>query len=513
MSQTVFITSIPDELLSTMFEYVFSEASAKFEDETTPHNLPAISTLKLSHVNRQFRHTSLSNPNLWTYIAGEERYPTMGLVNACLERSRDLPLTVNLYVYNDPFYGTSCDTVLEAAKPHAHRWRTVRLRFVHIRFGVGCPFAGVLRGLDELWDISTPALEHLVLHDNPVTLNDEFDFIESWNTPSLRSLFTEFCFPSKLPPESFQAITSLEMKSSFPCAEFCDLLTLLRASKIPDLTDLALHFDHHENVRQPGMLSPAPDVPPDFPLPSVQRLQIRNYSKVNWDIYSDGSERPYFLALSFPNVRELSVTLVAEALDYNRPRSFVYLHESLDRIFKTTIDPSEDRQFQFPLLSRLLLNINTTGFEPTVLAKGLASFELSLHVLPSLKELCIRSNMSLDISARAHCIAECEQPALRRIELDVPRLTTSHYDSESSVADADASFRTAPELWTWLSALANALTAQGVWHEFEELVLTERVYGTTSDGSGNVKGVERNFSRDMLVEAFNKHFDKEPQSG
>ncbi|KLO11216.1 hypothetical protein SCHPADRAFT_930086 [Schizopora paradoxa] len=501
-------TPISEDLLSIIFEYVFSASSAKFEVETTPQNLPAISILKLSHVNRQFRHTSLSNPHLWTYIAGEVRYPTMGLVNACIERSRSVPLTVNLYVYINPFYGPSCDTLLEAARPHAHRWRTVHFRFVHIRTGPECPraFAGVLRGLDDLWDISTPALEHLALYDDPATLlKDELDFIESWNTPALRSLVTEFCFPSKLPPESFQAITSLEMKSSLPCADFCDLLTLLRASKMPYLTDLILHFDHHENVRQPGILSPAPNVQPDFPLPSVQRLHIMNYSKVNWDIHSDGSERPYFLALSFPNVRELSITLVAEALDYGRPRSFVYLHESLDRIFKTTIDPSEDRRF--PLLSRLHINICSYGFETDVLAGGLASFELRKHLLPSLEELYINSNMPLDIST--YCIAKCDQPALKRIEVDMPGLGLGSA-SESSVDDA--SFHTAPELWTWLRTLASSLIAQGVWHEFEELVLTERVYGAESDGSG-VKIVERVFPRDMLVQVFKKPFDKEPQSG
>lgn len=126
------ITSLPDEILLIIIEHILSTSRSKFEDGTTPRLPPALSIVKVSHINRKFRRVALSNPQLWTHISGCERRPKMGLVKACLKRSRNLPLTVHLYVYIDPLFGRSCDKVLKAAKPHSPRWRSVIFRFAHI---------------------------------------------------------------------------------------------------------------------------------------------------------------------------------------------------------------------------------------------------------------------------------------------------------------------------------------------------------------------------------------------
>ncbi|KLO11211.1 hypothetical protein SCHPADRAFT_482603 [Schizopora paradoxa] len=122
------IASLPDDAFDIIFELNYSS-----EDDGSVKSIASVlsrslSIVKLSHVNRRFCLLAISNPKLWTHIAGEERYPKMGFVNACLERSRDLPLSVHLYVYVCPINGPSCDEVLKAAKPHAHRWRTVHIR-------------------------------------------------------------------------------------------------------------------------------------------------------------------------------------------------------------------------------------------------------------------------------------------------------------------------------------------------------------------------------------------------
>ena len=96
--QVYFIESMPEDVLAIIFDFVLSQDRTPF------------SALKLSHVSRRFRVAALSKPQLWTYISGSERHPEMGLINACLERSQDMPLTVHLNVYLDSMYGPSCES-------------------------------------------------------------------------------------------------------------------------------------------------------------------------------------------------------------------------------------------------------------------------------------------------------------------------------------------------------------------------------------------------------------------
>ncbi|KLO11212.1 hypothetical protein SCHPADRAFT_482579 [Schizopora paradoxa] len=492
--QQCYITSITDDALEIILESVFTTSCAEYNNATVPRHLPALSTLKLSHVNRQFRLLSLSTPHLWTHIAGKERNPNMGLVNACLERSRDLPLTIHLYVYIDPLYGSSCDNILSASKPHSHRWRSVTFHFTHIPHGppdYTLGFVGALRGLYELRDIPTPALEELALYNEPNSIEGSLYFIESWNTPALRSLITVFCFPSKLPAESFGSITSLEMTFSLRYEDFFDALSLIQTSKMPNLTDLSLIFNYHEEF---FAINPQ-SVPPlqKTSIPSIQRLRITNSTKSFHDTYSEGLEKDIFRALTFPNAHELSVTFVGETVHVGRPCAYFHLFDAAERIFHT--DNAEATPF--PCVSRLLINISASGLDHEALAGGLARFDLPLHLLPSLKELHVRSNMPIDFGT--DFLGKGDQPALRRIEFDVPRL-----ELQASAATSPCE----PDYWEWLRALVKALTAQGVWNQFEELTLIERVYGTNPDGTGIRKRYrKRVFPRDMLFENLDGHVD------
>ncbi|KLO11221.1 hypothetical protein SCHPADRAFT_891783 [Schizopora paradoxa] len=480
------IASLSDDALSVIFDLVFSSGQDAKDDSTTSIS-PSLSILKLSHVNRQFRLATLSNPKLWTYISGSEGRPEMGLVNACLERSRDLPLTVilNVYVNFLSASGSSCDEVLEAAKPHAHRWRAVHFHFVHVR-GLGDyrGFFTILVEVDDLKDISTPALEHLALYNVPVKIELSQNFIAPLNPRALRSLVTVFCFPSKFPPGSLEALTTLEMTFSLRCAEFFDALALIQKEQMPNLTDLSLIFNHHVDFFSPDHRR----VPPlrSTSIPSVQRLRITTStnSQVQRDTYSEGLEKDIFRVLSFPNAQELSITFVGV------PNQNFFLFDAVDRIFDigeegmvdTNVNPTH-----FPCISRFLITITPSGLAPEELAAGIVDLPLPLHLLPSLKELCIRSNMILEL--RTDYEEGREPPALRRIEFDVPQ-------SKSSLSEA-------PEIWEWVRALADTMTTQGVWNAFEELILTERNYGSKSEWPG-VNYVKRIFSRDMMAQVLEK---------
>ncbi|KLO11223.1 hypothetical protein SCHPADRAFT_942277 [Schizopora paradoxa] len=422
----------------------------------------------------------------------------MSLLNACLERSRDLPLIVVLRVYVDFLTGFSFDDVFEAAKPHAHRWRSVHFHFVHISHGILDYIAGTVgaqRDLDELKDISTPTLEHLALYSEPMLVGLSQRFIASLIQPKLRSLVAVFCFPSNIPPESFQAITSLEMTFTLRLKDFFDALALIQGSKMPNLTDLSLIFNQDERF---WLLNPLP-VPPlqITSISSVQRLRISTSTTTHRDLYSDDLEKDIFRALSFPNTRELSITFVGT------PDPCFDLFDAVDRIF----DQGEDYAIitdvnlpQFPCVSRLFIDVFPSGPEPEELAKGFTDLPLPLHLLPSLRELCIRSNMILEL--RTNYDENSEAPAIRRMEFDVPKSKTS------LSTDSASPYSETPEVWEWVRALADAMTAQGVWNVFEELVLIERDYGAQSLRLGVNNNMKRAFSRDMLDPLFEK-FDAE----
>lgn len=474
------VYSIPEDVLAIIFRIVFLQQCERQADasETTSSCSPALSVVKLSHVSQKFRVVSLSNPHLWTHISGSDRYPEMDLIHACFERSQNLPLAIHLNVYLDSMYGPSCDSVLAAAKPHAHRWRIVRIRFIHIPHGppeYSIGYVGPVKGLDALNGIVMPALEKLVLDNDMWFLEDETSFFKSWKTPMLRNLVAVHGFPFQLP--SIQTITALDITLSLRTTHLRALLSLL--SNLPNLSELGIFLDNHQRFH--GGFEHENDVPfQSTPLHGVQRLRITTATENKHDDYSERLEKMIYRALSFPNAHALTVTFVGEPIRGGTPDPLFFLFDAADRIFEWFI---ANGSIQFPNVSRLFINISASNPDiergEAYLHGGVASFLLPLHIFPSLKDLCVQSNMPVDFGT--HYFEKLEQPALQRIKLDVTRLASSSSSPH----------------WQWIRALADTLLAQGAWHQFQELTLTERFLGVRPDGirKWDVKSV---LSRDML---------------
>ncbi|KLO11708.1 hypothetical protein SCHPADRAFT_460459 [Schizopora paradoxa] len=480
-----FISSISEDALVVIFDFIFTESCAKYDSEIFPRHPPALSILKLSHVDERFRLISLSYPHLWTHISATERRPEMGLVNACLERSRDLPLTVHLTVYLSSSHDPFSDDVLSATKKCAHRWRSVHVHFLRIHCtptSSSGMFVDPMRGLKEMRDISAPALNQLRLMNTAWIMDEEHLFLGSWNVPALRSLATVHNFPSEL--LSFQELTSLDMRFSVRSADFFNFLAFVQASQLPNLTDLGIAFDHHDQVW-------TRDVLPTFqrtPLPNVARLRISTLISALYDTYRNRLEKNMLRALSFPNVNELNVTFEGETLRGGIPDPLFYLFDAAERIFGRGNDTNGISDGQFPRVSRLQINISASGLNPHELAGGVASLLLPLHIFPSLKELYVRSNMSPDFGT--YYFGGRKQPALRYIEFDVA------CSAGASTEASSPSFES--EHWKWLRALADTLFAQGIWHELEESTLVERVFEDNTDGNSiRVWDAKSVLSRDM----------------
>ncbi len=81
----------------------------------------------------------MENPHLWSEISATPYKPEMGLMDACLQRSKNSPLDISLNLYAS--WGTvdafpwrrkylSCDRIFSAVTPQTSRWRCLHLNFV-----------------------------------------------------------------------------------------------------------------------------------------------------------------------------------------------------------------------------------------------------------------------------------------------------------------------------------------------------------------------------------------------
>ncbi|KLO11205.1 hypothetical protein SCHPADRAFT_906223 [Schizopora paradoxa] len=491
--QRKLFSSLPDDVLAIIFDFVFSASCAEHDDEkSTSSILPMFTILNLSHVNRQFRLISASNPKIWTHIAGSARHSEMGLINACLERSRGLPLTVHLTVYLDSTYGQLCDKVAIATKPHAHRWRTVYVHFNFIQdYSTG--FIGTLERLDTLEDVEALLLERIVLDNDTGNFERVPSFVDTWTTPKLRTLVAVRNFPLSLP--SIQVLTALDISCSFRNTHFPTLLAVL--SKMHSLIDLSIFFDNSQRLFNPhaqiALIRRSV-------IHSVQRLRLTTATRPVRDRNNEQLEKAMFHALRFPNVEDLTINFIGEPTRYGYPSPQFYLSGAADRILETVTDDdiSDLNSKQFPRVSRLRINVSASDPEhenrigETYLPCGVATLFLPLHIFPWLKELRVRSNMPLDLDSY-NFGDHGEQPALHRIEFDISRLASP--SNTSNFTDPPS-----PPLYSkWIRSLANALIDQGVWHEFESFTLVERIFGSIPDSKGFTKwDVKTVLSREMI---------------
>ncbi|KDQ10754.1 hypothetical protein BOTBODRAFT_35880 [Botryobasidium botryosum FD-172 SS1] len=138
-NRTVAISSLPNEVLSIIFEYAHAAAVAdadpeEVEGEVTKdakgkHKAPVRFALCASHVSKSWRDIAINTPWLWTRIDA----PVLRFVDTCLSRSKGLPLNI---MFQKPSAATLADRVqyeesVERCIPslltHVERWQSLAL--------------------------------------------------------------------------------------------------------------------------------------------------------------------------------------------------------------------------------------------------------------------------------------------------------------------------------------------------------------------------------------------------
>lgn len=173
------ISSLPNELLAWIFEEAASE----------PHGFTAVSKA-LSHVCKHWRLVALNLPSLWAEVELEQSHEERV---ACLERSRNAPLTVNISATD------YCDVeeLLDDIIPHAGRWR--RLRFYIVDSDAREEFFSVVGVQYSKLDV--PLLTDLKVDYSYARMEEMAEelggqvviFYSRWNMPNLRSLNVGGC--------------------------------------------------------------------------------------------------------------------------------------------------------------------------------------------------------------------------------------------------------------------------------------------------------------------------------
>lgn len=164
------ISSLPNELLAYIFEEVVPQTKG----------FTAISET-LSHVCRRWRLVILDLPNLWAE-AGFHLYPDENI--ACLERSKDAPLMVDIFIAKEET-GEHVDTIVS----HAKRWGRLAIEIGHQE-----TCRDFLSDMDaQHATLDFPLLKDLEIEHSIGEMDEDLEgnlavMFSKWNMPNLWSL-------------------------------------------------------------------------------------------------------------------------------------------------------------------------------------------------------------------------------------------------------------------------------------------------------------------------------------
>ncbi len=129
------VLSIPNEILAQIFK---DAVDSTVKDER------ALISLYITHSCHAFREIALDSPELWTCISRRNGRPGIALIDACLDRSKNLPLdvVVHCYVPRDTkswSSWTAIDDLYLRSFPHRDRWRKLTMCVEWDKEGVSHP--------------------------------------------------------------------------------------------------------------------------------------------------------------------------------------------------------------------------------------------------------------------------------------------------------------------------------------------------------------------------------------
>ncbi|KLO09635.1 hypothetical protein SCHPADRAFT_1000146 [Schizopora paradoxa] len=235
------LAALPSEVLSNIFSFAIhgipSERPLFFA-------VPLIS-MRLSHVCRHFRDVVLSTPHFWTKISTTPRRPKIGLIEACIQRSKNRPLDIYLNLYTsevkcfDPVepafqrffpkgYPTmkqhlESDPVLSLLLPHIQRWRSLHLNYMKAE-----GFSGSTEIFEAVEGALFPMLETIAEYHYQIDEDGSYrdmPYVTSWNAPALSTLILCDCLPcSNLPIASSIKTFHVELYALSDVVQTLDLL-------------------------------------------------------------------------------------------------------------------------------------------------------------------------------------------------------------------------------------------------------------------------------------------------
>ena len=233
-SRTTMSTSdtndLPPELLAIIFDHSL---------QNLPLHDRSLQALTCSHVCRSFRHAALDSPRLWTSLPVRGRngrgQVKLAFIEACIERSGDLPLDVVLeFFYHREITSTSnfdlaigiharipldiwVNSLFETILHQCTRWRSCSWHFDVPPALVNCthenyrPFSDLLEVFEFLdapllEDLSITSSPGMTLGVLPVLMRTHF----SWTIPNIRSFTLEntLSVPSSAYRDQLRSLTA-----------------------------------------------------------------------------------------------------------------------------------------------------------------------------------------------------------------------------------------------------------------------------------------------------------------
>ncbi|KLO18136.1 hypothetical protein SCHPADRAFT_131389 [Schizopora paradoxa] len=450
------VSSLPPEVIEYILIYVVLDLDVPFSDR-------AWTAVKLSHICRSFRYAALGCPKLWTWLDRQNGRPGLALIEACIERSRSLPLEVVLYFYAyrksigwgktvDMF---AVDSIARLLIPVSNRWQRFSANLAFRQYSEqhvlsSSEFTSSSRYLKApiLEKISIQELSNAWTRPPLIDMSSSLPPDWSWNLPALQSLLVQNICLTAIPLKFRNRLQT--MKIYFAEGRKDKLLdslsSFLESTTLPDM-EFYFYLCHFEQ---------------DYAHKRICRLSHLKQLRVTFSNCSR-KESPYcglrsaFNFYQFSGLVKLSIEIYIGHPGYF-PRSITHDMSLAGFLALGIHSSSQSPRFRFPCLETLDLYVSTGNISNSD-APAL-SFPHSL-IPPSLKHLSIESysiSISYDVQGSTEDIfppppnlsSAPVSYALQTLTLDIPRLG---------------------RIASWVKVLAMKMREQHCWDDFTGLTL------------------------------------------
>ncbi|KLO18137.1 hypothetical protein SCHPADRAFT_899948 [Schizopora paradoxa] len=393
MSWVVNISHLPVETLSYIF--LICVKTSEIDDRSW-------NALRLSHVCRSFRRAALDYPTLWTTLVSSRTSAGLSLVDACIERTKGLPVeaVVDFYAFRKNIGGSEAvdvfavDNIARILIPVSARWKTYMARIRTHKFSEEnvialSEFSSLAMGLKApiLTDMYHYDMENFPNASTHVDRSKIYEVLgpdSSWSLPTLNSLVSRNISPARIPPQFRPQLESLVVNVSGN-----NRWNVL--DHLPNfLQETALSKMHLMLVAQIFERSVAPRC---CILPRLKSLKIEFIVCFQRD-WGNCSLRAAFRAYHFTGLVELSICqdIGGRALTMKiGPRLY-----DMTLVSFLATDPKHTSRF--PCLQTLDLEITLNAVNRDTVA--FISFRIPHSLIPpSLTRLTIRGSFALSISS------------------------------------------------------------------------------------------------------------------